>query len=405
MAAKPLLRLGFALVIALLGLTCLGPAFGQAAFGARRIEAALPPDLPAEPSAAATQLAALPLVEEMLSQVSAATLAGHVARLSGEAPLWIAATPYTLTTRYTWVAEPISMATAYAARHLEALGLATAFHSYSFYGSERRNVVAEQAGIIAPERIYLITAHIDSISGSPYTVAPGADDNASGAAAVLSIAEILSRYRLPYTIRYVLFSGEEQGMVGSKAYAAEVHSAGDEIAGVLNLDMIGYNSDGLPEPVIELHTRSGDAGLPDRAIAELMVECIASYDLDLTAEIVASGITASDHSSFWAEGYPAILAIEDFQDFTPYYHTVKDRLSTLDMGYFTGFAQAALAAVAHMAGAIDFVYSPSEITVTYPVTFALASPWEGPPVSTTWTIANGPPLLGETAVVSFPFTN
>ena len=62
----------------------------------------------------------------------------------------------------------------------------------------------------------------------------------------------------------------------------------------------------------------------------------------------------SDNKSFWDEGYPSILAIEDYigGDFTPYYHTVNDRLSTLNMAYFTEFTKAAIGTFAHMAGCL-----------------------------------------------------
>jgi hypothetical protein len=66
-------------------------------------------------------------------------------------------------------------------------------------------------------------------------------------------------------------------------------------------------------------------------------------------KITSGATTASDHASFWAYGFPAILGIEDFQDFNPAYHTTGDRISIFDMPYFTDFAKAGIASLAILA--------------------------------------------------------
>jgi len=74
------------------------------------------------------------------------------------------------------------------------------------------------------------------------------------------------------------------------------------------------------------------------------------YGLGLMPQKITVGATsASDHASFWAVGYAAILAIEDLQDFTPWYHTTEDRVATLDPGFFTRLAKAAVGTVATLA--------------------------------------------------------
>ena len=176
-------------------------------------------------------------------------------------------------------------------------------------------------------------------------LAPGADDNASGSVGVLIAADILSQYSFDCTIRYALFTGEEQGLYGSEAYAQYVSSQGDDIEGVLNLDMIAYNTRFSP-PVIELHTRPSNQS--DLAIANLFDDVIDAYNLGLIPQIVQDGISASDHYSFWQHGYPAILGIEDFEDFTPHYHTTDDQVETLNITYFTQFVKAAVGTMAHM---------------------------------------------------------
>jgi hypothetical protein len=77
----------------------------------------------------------------------------------------------------------------------------------------------------------------------------------------------------------------------------------------------------------------------------------STYGLGFTPEKITTGSTnSSDHYWFWQRGYPAILAIEDMQDFTPWYHQATDRVATLDQDFFTRFAKAAVGTVATLAG-------------------------------------------------------
>ena len=281
----------------------------------------------------------------MLGQVSSDKLYNYVGGLSGEWAVPIDGSAYTIATRYTWASTPIQKATRYTHDFFQSLGLPTDYDYYFISGVERRNVMAQQIGVGQPSRIILLTAHMDSYStSSPLALAPGADDNASGSAAVMHIAEILRNYQFDCTLRYVLFTGEEQGLVGSYYYAEDVYNLGEDIEGVLNLDMIAYNN--LGGPSIELHTRPGNAS--DLAIANLFSNAVDAYQINLDPYILQDGESFSDHASFWEFGFPAILAIEDWNDHTPDYHQATDILSTLDISYYTNFTRAALATLAHM---------------------------------------------------------
>ena len=94
-----------------------------------------------------------------------------------------------------------------------------------------------------------------------YDVAPGADDNASGTAAVLEAARVLSQYRFKHTLRFVTFAAEEQGLIGSYYYVAEARSAGTPIGGAINLDMIAWDSDDDDAMDIHAGTRSDSQAL------------------------------------------------------------------------------------------------------------------------------------------------
>ena len=215
------------------------------------------------------------------------------------------------------------------------------------------NVVATLPGQTQPGKECLITAHYDDRSEDPYNYAPGADDNGSGTAAVLTAAHILKDYVFDYTLKFVGFAGEEQGLLGSEAYAAKAAQRGDTIIGVYNLDMIAYEGDNIN--IIELHAGTGPSS---GTLADIMIGVINDYSLPLVAQKITSGAsTASDHASFWAQGYPAVMGIEDFQDFTPHYHKITDRMSTLDLPYYTDFAKAGIASLAILAQPVqEFIY-------------------------------------------------
>lgn len=294
-------------------------------------------------------------VGAMIGQVSQSTLIQYVSELSGAVPVTIGSSTYTMHSRFTPNEDAITKATRYVHDHLEALGLQTYYHYYDlFYNGtdygERRNVIAEQPGVVHPEQIFLVTAHMDSRSETVYPpswtsyyTSPGADDNASGTAAVMAAADILSQHTFEYTIRYVLFTGEEQLWKGSQPYAAEVAGRNEQLLGVLNLDMIGYDTGGRGE--FELHVRPGEGG--DRALAETYRDVAGAYGLPLNPVILSDSLSFSDHSSFWTYDYPAVLGMEDY--INPNWHRTSDTVGTLDRGYYTAAAKAAVGTLAHLA--------------------------------------------------------
>jgi hypothetical protein len=283
------------------------------------------------------------LIQEMIDQVDSATVYQYTGDLSGEWPTTIGGSPYTIVTRHTYSGTPIEKATQYAGEHLEALGLTVEYHEWD--DPTYPNVIGELVGEGSPDSIVIICGHIDDMPSGP--LAPGADDNASGTTAVLVAADIMTNYDWHYTLRFALWTGEEQGLWGSYYYAQRCYSLNEPIVGVLNLDMIAYNTIGS-SPRIDLHADQTMPGTMD--LAQLFADAVDAYNLNLICEIVPNGTSASDHASFWAYGYVAILGIEDFGDFNPRYHTTGDRLEYLDMGYYVEFVRASVATFAHMAG-------------------------------------------------------
>lgn len=305
-----------------------------------------------------------PLVQGMINQVNQDTLLEELKGLSGEQPVTVGGSSYTFATRFSYADEAIQKATQYAYERFSKNELTVSYFNYSMSGDpDHRNVIAEQPGSTQPSCVYILSAHLDDTvqGGNPYNYAPGADDNASGSVAVLTAADILSQYTFTCTLRYVLFTGEEQGMYGSAAYADYVSGQGEDLRGVLNLDMIAYNSD--TNPVIELHTRhSGTTGgSADLVLAQQWVNVVSTYALPLMTEIVKDAEPYSDHASFWGNGYPAVLGIEDYDDFNPYYHKNTDVVANCDMDYYTAIVKSALASAAHLAGPLG-VASPGSLS-------------------------------------------
>jgi hypothetical protein len=292
----------------------------------------------------------LPSVQAMMQAFSTSGLRSYVAKLSGVTAATIGGLPYTIQTRHTNSGVPIRKASQYVYEQLKNLGLRVSYHEWRLWGYSGRNVIGEIRGSRAPDEVVLVTAHLDDMPGGG--TAPGADDNASGCAAALLAADIMKRYRFDRTVRFVFFTGEEQGLLGSDVYARDI--ADQTIVGVINMDMIAYNTAGS-KPVLRLHTRlrTNPGYAADVALANRFVDVVQVYGLvsNLVPVSTADGENASDHSSFWDRGFAAILAIEDdYNDFNPYYHTKTDTQELLDFAYFTSFGKASLGTAAHLAG-------------------------------------------------------
>ena len=285
-----------------------------------------------------------PLVQAIIDQVTQSEIYDLTAGLSGVTPVTIGGTPYTIATRHTYSGEPVQKATQYVGEYLSSLGLVVDYHTWEI--GTPPNVIGRMPGLVTPRNIYIIGGHLDDMPDGP--LAPGADDNASGSVATLLAAKIFSQYYPGCTLRFALWTGEEQGLLGSYEYAERARLQKETILGYINLDMIAWNSDNRPG--IDLHATDDIPATLD--LAQLFADVITAYDLDLDADIFDTGMGASDHASFWDFNYVSILAIEDDNDFNDYYHTTNDQLQYLNMPYYTEFVKASLATFAHMSNCL-----------------------------------------------------
>jgi hypothetical protein len=223
---------------------------------------------------------------------------------------------------------------------------------------EMRNVVATLHGK-GPHsnKTYVVCSHYDSIAGLSAgwlwnwksLPAPGADDNASGTSAVIEIARILSHYDFDFTIKFIAFSGEELGMFGSKHYAQDSSVLGHQISGVIDLDMIGYDSNELDIAVITNNSSEWIAN----AISHIQKE----YGIDLAvSKVINPKMIYSDHSPFWKSGNNAVLVTEandsSSDEFSPVNHSPNDTLDKLNPELILRTSKLIIATLAMLANPI-----------------------------------------------------
>ena len=161
----------------------------------------------------------------------------------------------------------------------------------------------------------IVGAHLDSRNQSWNDVqpSPGAEDNASGCAAVLETARVLRNERFDADILYVCYGLEERGLFGGRAHAAA--QTPSQILGVINMDMIAYEGDGRLD--VSLQATAPGFGLQQR-----LADNAARYTA-LEVE-VAQQTCCSDHQPYLDLGMPAVLLIENDYRIYPQYHTVND---------------------------------------------------------------------------------
>ncbi len=286
-------------------------------------------------------------VQDLLDAVHLDSLVSSVRVLTGMEPARTALGEQTIVTRRYNMPTNV-LAANWIGERLAAYGLEIEFQTFL----DTVNVLGIQPGLDPDAPVVIIGAHYDAVGDTSYVV-PGADDNASGTAAVLEAARILSPHSFLPTIVYALWDSEELGLWGSKIHARLLRAQGKEVRAVVNLDMVAWDGDG--DGVVQIH-----ADIPSRPLAEHIATLPDRFGLALDPMIVGGtddrprGIGASDHASFWNRGYPAVLLIEEYgtghsSDFNPYYHSPDDRLEYFNLNYYRRMTQLAVAAVSTLA--------------------------------------------------------
>jgi Zn-dependent M28 family amino/carboxypeptidase len=217
--------------------------------------------------------------------------------------------------------------------------------TYAVLDKRFDNLVVERTGNDAPKEIVVIGAHYDTASGSP-----GANDNATGAIAVLELARVFAARATPRTIRFVEFVNEEppsyqgEGM-GSRVYAKRCRDRSERIVGMVSIETVGYfsrepGSQSYPIPALGfIYPKTGDfisfvGNVDSRELVRRAVGAFRGY-ASFPSEGGAfpanlPGVGWSDHSSFWAVGYPAIMITDTAPFRYPHYHEASDTPDKVD---------------------------------------------------------------------------
>lgn len=182
------------------------------------------------------------------------------------------------------------------------------------------NFIAEKKGIKNPEKVLVLSSHIDSVGNK------GANDNGTGTIGVLTVAKELAKFNYDFTIRVLGFDREEKGLVGSDAYVAAIQDK-KSIIGNINFEMMGYHArnDGgfhlidCDKPFLWGVSKESSVFLSDE-----VKKSISTLGLDL--QVVKTCTGRSDHASFWRHNIPAIVISENFfgGDADPCYHSRCD---------------------------------------------------------------------------------
>jgi hypothetical protein len=244
--------------------------------------------------------------------------------------------------------EGLNAARDYISSELTALGYEVKVESYlSVEGVETANLFVDVPGINDGGKFLLIGAHYDTAGDD----SPGADDNATGVAALLELASYLRDNTPLHNVRLTFFVNEEAPFgitenMGSYHHAKMIRKANLPLAGMISLESIGYFSDKpksqrYPQPFSWFYPDRGDfiAFVTDLESARFLRRVIGSFRA--FAEIPSEGVTAprifsdislSDHWSFWAHGYAALMITDTVPFRNPHYHEPTDTPDTLDFG-------------------------------------------------------------------------
>jgi hypothetical protein len=214
----------------------------------------------------------------------------------------------------------------------------------SYYQTWQYNVESTFDGYEYPDDIYIVGGHHDAISNNAFVLAPGADDNASGTAAALEIARVMNEYGYApeSTIKFITFAAEELGLHGSWHYADNAASQNMDIKMMLNNDMISYCT--LPQDQWTIRF----VKYPNSLWVTNLAHHITDNFTILNSLESTQYSQQSDSYPFYANGFNTIFFIED--QFTPYYHTTNDLVSTTNKDFAAEVVKISLGMLIHENG-------------------------------------------------------
>ncbi len=246
------------------------------------------------------------------------------------------------------------------------------------------NVFARLKGVSDPDRIYIVSAHYDSMCADPADGncdAPGANDDASGVAAVLEMTRIMSKRKFDATIIFLTVAGEEQGLLGAAYFAEKAKQANWNIDAMFTNDIIGgvttfkdapnrqtvrVFSEGVPsnETEVEANIRKsvgGENDSPSRQLARFIRETAEIYSPNFSVLMIYRRdryLRGGDHIPFLERGFPAVRFTETNEDYDHQHQNVRvesggkiygDTPEFVDFEYVANVTRINLASLARLA--------------------------------------------------------
>jgi aminopeptidase YwaD len=238
----------------------------------------------------------------------------------------------------------LEQAAQYIKREFIKIGLDVQEDHFQWEGKTYKNVVAEKKGITSPRRVLILGGHYDTVSGSP-----GADDNASAIAVLLEVARNIQAVSLDSTVRWIAFSLEEYGYIGSTHYVEMLKKGKEDILGMISLETVGFTGPRQNYPPYlnpKYYPNVGDfiAIVGNERSKELLEKVYQSFKTHIPLIplefLVVPGngegmeeVRLSDHSIFWDQGISALMVTDTAFLRNPNYHRASDRIETLDFEF------------------------------------------------------------------------
>ncbi len=270
----------------------------------------------------------------MADSVLEAALRAHVERLAGE-----------IGERNLFEYERLEEARMYIEEQFSACGYEIRHDAYQVSGRTCRNIVVELPADAPAAPVLIVGAHYDTAPGTP-----GADDNASGVAALLELARRLAGQRQALSVRWAAFTLEEPPffrtrLMGSRVHARACRRRGERVAGMISLEMLGYydgrpGSQHFPLPFMRhFFPDRGDfiavaGNFASRRLVRRVAKLLEGIEpgVEHIALPLVPGTGLSDNWSFWKEGYPAVMLTDTAFFRNCHYHQPSDLPGTLDYG-------------------------------------------------------------------------
>ena len=254
-------------------------------------------------------------------------------------------------------------------REFIRLGYEIRREGYQAQGQEVANLIAEVPGVSRPEEVVIVGAHYDTVDTTP-----GADDNASAVAVLLEVARLMRPLTPRRTLRFVAFACEEAPHfytreMGSQVHAEGCRKRGERVVGMLCLEMVGYFTSvsgsqtappGIPKFLRWIFPSRGDflAAVGNLGSIGLLLRFRRGFKravrfplFSICLPEAVGEIRRSDNSSFWDQGYPALMLTDTSFLRNPHYHKASDTPDTLDYARMSEVTLGVMGGLVKLSGA------------------------------------------------------